>query len=68
MILGEAIWSCSVCGAGGDAAALVMRMKGMVFRDAIAWLATQDGFTVSEPIAGGPSTAPACDGRAQPLP
>jgi hypothetical protein len=42
--LGEATWSCSHCGSAGDAAALVMRMKGMVFRDAIAWLDEQEGF------------------------
>ena len=43
VILGEATWSCSACGAGGDAAALVMRMKSMAFRDAIAWLDEQEG-------------------------
>lgn len=41
--LGEATWSCSQCGSAGDAVALVMRMKGMVFRDAIAWLDEQKG-------------------------
>jgi CHC2 zinc finger len=41
--LGAATWTCSTCGAAGDAAALVMRMKRMVFRDAIAWLDEQEG-------------------------
>ena len=35
------------CGAGGDAAALVMRIKSMDFRDAIAWLDEQEGFGAS---------------------
>jgi DNA primase len=42
VILGEATWSCSACGAGGDAAALVMRFKSIGFRDAIAWLDEQE--------------------------
>ena len=43
VIMGEDTWSCSECGAGGDAAALVMRIKTMSFRDAIAWLDEQEG-------------------------
>jgi DNA primase len=42
VILGDARWSCSACGAGGDAAALVMRIKSIGFSDAIAWLDEQD--------------------------
>jgi CHC2 zinc finger len=42
VILGAANWSCSACGSGGDAAALVMRIKSMGFRDAIAWLGEQE--------------------------
>jgi DNA primase len=51
VVLGEATWSCSDCLAGGDAAALVMRLKGMVFRDAIAWLDEQDGLSSSAEAA-----------------
>jgi CHC2 zinc finger len=46
--LGEATWSCFHCGSAGDAVALVMRMKGMVFLDAIAWLDEQEGFGLVE--------------------
>jgi CHC2 zinc finger len=52
IILGEAVWSCSACGAGGDAAALVMRIKSVGFRDAIAWLDEQEG--LSSPMAVAP--------------
>jgi CHC2-type zinc finger protein len=51
IFLGEAIWSCTACGAGGDSAALVMRLKGIGFRDAIAWLDEQDGLDSSEVVA-----------------
>jgi hypothetical protein len=49
--LGEAIWSCSTCGAGGDAAALVMRIKSIGFRGAVAWLDEQEGLNSSPPLA-----------------
>jgi DNA primase len=52
VILGETSWSCSSCGAGGDAAALVMRLKSMAFRDAIAWLDEQAGLDHSSRVAG----------------
>jgi DNA primase len=51
VILGEAIWSCSTCGAGGDAAALVMRMKSIGFRDAVGWLDEQHGLDLSHDVA-----------------
>ncbi len=58
VILGEAIWSCSPCGAGGDAAALVMRIKSIGFRDAIAWLDEQDGLDSSTIVAADDHTGP----------
>ena len=51
VVLGEAIWSCSTCGAGGDAAALVMRLKSIGFRDAVGWLDEQDGLDLSHDLA-----------------
>lgn len=50
VILGEATWSCSTCAAGGDAAALVMRMKKLIFRDAIAWLDEQEGLDLASEV------------------
>jgi DNA primase len=44
----EPSWACFACGAGGDAAALVMRIKGISFRDAIAWLDEHGGFNSTE--------------------
>ena len=52
--LGERSWSCSTCGAGGDAAALVMRIKGMAFRDAVAWLDDQEDFRSTELVGDNP--------------
>ena len=56
--LGEPVWSCSACGAGGDAAALVMRIKGIGFRDAIAWLDEQDGFDFAQVVDADDHAAP----------
>jgi hypothetical protein len=58
VILGEAVWLCSACGAGGDAAALVMRLKSIGFRDAIAWLDEQDGLDSFDAVAADEHTAP----------
>jgi CHC2 zinc finger len=58
VLLGEAIWSCAGCGAGGNAAALVMRLKSIGFRDAIAWLDEQHGLDFSETVAPDNHTAP----------
>ena len=56
--LGEAVWSCSGCEAGGDAAALVMRIKSIGFRDAIAWLDEQDSLALSKVVAGDDHSTP----------
>ena len=58
VLLGEAIWSCSACRAGGDAAALVMRLKSIGFRDAIAWLDEQDGLALSTVVAAADHSTP----------
>ncbi len=54
IILGAVAWSCSTCGAGGDAAALVMRVKRMDFSDAIAWLDEEEWFNVAPREKPGP--------------
>jgi DNA primase len=56
--LGESIWFCSDCEAGGDAAALVMRMKSIGFRDAIAWLDEQDGLDSSNVVVSDDHASP----------
>jgi hypothetical protein len=58
VLWGEAIWSCSACRAGGDAAALVMRLKSIGFRDAIAWLDEQDGLALSTVVAAADHSTP----------
>ena len=58
VLLGEAIWSCTACRAGGDAAALVMRLKSIGFRDAIAWLDEQDSLAFSKVVAGDDHSTP----------
>ena len=58
VLLGEAIWSCTACRAGGDAAALVMRLKSIGFRDAIAWLDEQDSLALSKVVAGDDRSTP----------
>src|SRR6516225_9854770 len=40
---GKPWWRCFGCGEHGDAAALVMRMKGWSFPEAVRWLAEQAG-------------------------
>lgn len=50
VVVGEKSWSCSVCGAGGDAAALIMRVKAMAFRDAIAWLDEHEDFVAANSV------------------
>ncbi len=40
---GKPIWRCFGCGEHGDAAALVMRLQGVAFPEAIRWLAEQAG-------------------------
>jgi DNA primase len=58
VILGEAVWSCSACEAGGDAAALVMRLKSISFCEAIAWLDEQEGLDSSAVVASDFPTIP----------
>jgi CHC2 zinc finger len=38
-------WRCYGCGEHGDAAALVMRLQGVTFPEAVRWLAEQSGHT-----------------------
>ncbi len=42
----ERRWRCWPCDLGGDAPALVMRLKGMAFPEAVHWLAEQAGIAV----------------------
>jgi hypothetical protein len=63
IILGEVAWSCSTCGAGGDAAALVMRIKSVGFHDAVAWLDEDDWFNASKDLTkNGRNASPALPG------
>jgi DNA primase len=34
----EDLWFCFPCGAGGDGIALVMRVRGCGFTEAVAWI------------------------------
>jgi DNA primase len=43
---GKPWWRCFGCGAHGDAATLVMKMMGMTFREALAYLTGGPGLTV----------------------
>ncbi len=45
--VGQPRWSCMGCGAGGNAVALVMRIKKIGFREAINWLCEWSGSTSS---------------------
>jgi DNA primase len=60
VVAGEPTWSCGGCGAGGDAAALVMRVKHVSFRDAVQWLDEEGAHTFSTPVVDGcqPGSSP----------
>jgi hypothetical protein len=45
--VGDPRWSCMGCGAGGNAVALVMRIKKIGFGEAINWLCDRAGSTSS---------------------
>ncbi len=62
---GNPWWKCWGCGEHGDAAALVMRMRGVTFPEAVRWLAEQAGIVTPSgkparprPPAASPAKAP----------
>jgi CHC2 zinc finger len=48
--VGASHWSCMGCGAGGNAVALVMRIKKIGFGEAIKWLCDRPGSTSSTTV------------------
>jgi DNA primase len=48
--LGASHWSCMGCDAGGNAVALVMRIKKIGFGEAIKWLGDRAGSTSSTTV------------------
>jgi hypothetical protein len=55
VVTGAKTWACAGCEAGGDAAALAMRIKKIGFRDAVRWLDEQAAHAaITTVTAGGP--------------
>ena len=61
MTPGNPWWKCYGCGEHGDAATLVMRLRGVAFPEAVRWLAEQAGILPA--AMGMPKTAPEAPGR-----
>lgn len=51
-------WKCFGCGEHGDAPELVMRLRGVGFREAVAYLAGVSNLPASKPIAKTPTRKP----------
>lgn len=55
--VGDPRWSCIGCGAGGNAVALVMRIRRIGFGEAINWLCDRAGSTWSTTVLDDHNTA-----------
>ncbi|MFI5454202.1 MAG: CHC2 zinc finger domain-containing protein [Isosphaerales bacterium] len=60
------LWKCWSCGQGGDAAALVMKVQGVAFPEAVRWLAEQVGIVTPSTRSATRPRPPAASKSARP--